>query len=767
MQREFFALAHSHIEREGERMSVKPGKTMVVRIIVVMISMILSLSIISGTSLVKIMIVNGEKYQNDASQQQLYDSLVSAPRGDIYDCNMSILATSSTAWTVYITPNGITRLKNKKKAENIRTLIAQNLAEILSLEYEKVYEFTKQNSYYVTVKKKIDKQTADQVRQFIADNKDLEITRYVGLEETSKRYYPNDSLASVVLGFVGVDDQGLAGLESYYDNTLTGVAGRVVAAKNAQGTDMPFTYEKVEEATKGKSLVLGIDSYIQYTCEKYLNIAVEENQIAERGAVIVMNVNTGEIKGLAVKGDFNPNEPFALSAASQAGVDAETDEEKKKTLQTELLNHQWRNKAVSDTYEPGSVFKIVTASIALEENLINENSSFNCTASLNVAGTIYHCHKASGHGTQNLALAMSNSCNPAFITIGQLAGGNTFSKYFKAFGLTEKTGVDLPGEATSNYHTLEKMGITELSSSSFGQTFNITPIQLITAAAATVNGGYLVQPHVVSKVINQDNKVVETVSVTHKRQVISSQTSATMRKLMEFVVQNGAKNGLVTGYGVGGKTGTSQKMSKILATGNERLYIGSYVGVAPIDNPEIAVFVMLDEPKGVNYYGGVISAPVGSKVMTDILPYMGYEPHYTESELKSLAISVPAAVGKDVAAVKNTLTAAKLTCRVVGSGQKVLRQLPAEGSTVRAGGVVILYTEEGGEQTATVPNFVGLSATDANTASANAGVNIEFSGNTTASGMRSYRQSINPGETVPAGTVVTVYFRDESVVDMG
>lgn len=419
-------------------MSVKPGKMMVTRILVIMIVMILSLSIVSGASLVRIMIINGEKYQNDASQQQLYDSLVSAPRGDIYDRNMNVLATSSTAWTVYITPNGIKRLKDKDKAEKVRTLIAQNLSEILSLEYDKVYEYTNQNSYYVTVKKKIDKETADRIRQFIADNKDMEITRYVGLEETSKRYYPNDSLASVVLGFVGVDDQGLAGIESYYDNALTGIAGRVVAAKNAQGTDMPFTYEKVVEPRKGNSLVLTLDSYIQYTCEKYLEAAVEENQIAERGAVVVMNVNTGEIMGLAVKDDFNPNTPFVLSTENQAKVDAETDEEKKATLRNELLNNQWRNKAVSDTYEPGSVFKVVTAAIGLEENLINENSSFNCSYTVNVAGTTYHCHKVSGHGSQKLAQAMSNSCNPAFISIGQIIGAHTFSKYFKAFGLTEK-----------------------------------------------------------------------------------------------------------------------------------------------------------------------------------------------------------------------------------------------------------------------------------------------------------------------------------------
>ncbi|MBQ3816716.1 MAG: stage V sporulation protein D, partial [Clostridia bacterium] len=456
-------------------MAVKPNKLMVNRSLTVMIIVILALSIVSGASLFNIMVLKGEEYQGKASDQQLYDSLITAPRGDIYDCNMNQLATSATAWTVYITPNGIRKLKSADEAKRVKELISENLSRILDIDYDKIYGYTEQNSYYVIVKKKIEKSTADEIRKFISDNKDYSLNQYVGLDETTKRYYPNDSLASVVLGFVGDDDQGLAGIESYYDNKLTGVSGRVVAAKNAAGTDMPFTYEKVEEATKGNSLVLTIDSYIQYTCEKYLDIAVEENKAEERGVAVVMNVNSGAILGMAVKGDYNPNSPFELSAEDNAKLEAVTDETERKQLRSELLNRQWRNKAVSDTYEPGSVFKILTAASALEENLINENSTFNCSYVMNVAGQVYHCHKVSGHGVQNLQQAISNSCNPAFITIGQLVGVSTFSKYFKAFGLTEKTGIDLPGEAISNYHKQEDMGPTELASSSFGQTFNVTP----------------------------------------------------------------------------------------------------------------------------------------------------------------------------------------------------------------------------------------------------------------------------------------------------
>lgn len=745
-------------------MAAKPGKMMITRTVVVMIIVILCLSIVSGASLVNIMIINGEKYQSKASEQQLYDSLVTAPRGDIYDRNMQILATSTTAWTVYITPNGIKKISDDAKREKVRTTIAKGLSEILEVDYQTVYDNTNKNSYYVIVKKKIDKETADKVRQFIKDNKDLEITKYIGLDQTTKRYYPNDSLASVVIGFVGADEQGLAGIESYYDAELTGIAGRVVAAKNAAGTDMPFTYEKVEEAQKGNSLVLTLDSYIQHTAEKYLQTAIEQNQIAERGAAVVMNVKTGAILAMAVKGDFNPNQPFVLSAEDQAKVDALEGEEKDK-LKSELLNRQWRNKAVSDTYEPGSVFKVVTASIAIEENLVNKNNSFYCNGRTTVAGQGYGCWKHGGHGTQNLGMAIANSCNPAFITIGQLIGVSTFSKYFKAFGFAEKTGIDLPGESRSTYHKEEKMGVVELASSSFGQTFNVTPVQLLSAISAAVNGGYLVQPHLLEKTVDENGKVVKTTTTTYKRQVISETTSATMRELMEYVAQNGAKNSLVTGYRIGAKTGTSQKVAKIQQTGDKYLYIGSCATVAPIDDPEIAVFVMLDEPKGSNYYGGVISAPVNSKIMADVLPYLGYEPSYTEEELKKLAIEVPDTVGLGVDDAKGKLTTAKLQYKIVGSGEKVIRQLPEAGNKVISGGVVMLYTEQSENTTVTVPDFRGLTATEANTAAANAGVNIEFSGNTATGGLKAYNQSVAPGTSVEAGSIITVYFRDETTVD--
>lgn len=758
-------------------MSIRPSTMMLKRSVIVMTVVILCLTIVSTSSLVVTMIVKGEEYQAKASEQQLYDSLITAPRGDIYDNNMNLLATSSPAWTIYLTPNGINNLEDKTKAEKIRETISEGLSPILEMEYDELYELTQTKSYYVTVKKKVEQDVVDQVRQFIVDTEEnekdkdqedkLEISKYIGIDETTKRYYPNDTLASTVLGFVGDDNQGLAGLESYYDNELTGIAGRVVAAKNAKGTDMLFSYEKVEDAKQGNSLVLTLDSYVQYVCEKYLDIAVEQEQIEERGAVIAMNVNTGAILGMAVSGDFNPNEPFVLSAEDQATVDAITDEEEKSAKRSELLNRQWRNKAVSDTYEPGSVFKIFTAAVALEEGLVTENSTFTCNHNYVVAGNTYHCHdNKGGHGTQLLQQAISNSCNPAFIQIGQLIGVQTFNKYFKAFGLTGKTGIDLPGEASPYYHSEENMGATELASSSFGQTFNITPIQMISLAATAVNGGYSVTPHLVEKIIDSDNNVVESFSNDNRQQVISETTSATMRTMLEYVVQNGAKNAIVSGYRVGGKTGTSQKVSKILSTGNSRLYIGSYVGVAPIDDPEIAVFVMLDEPMGDNYYGGVISAPVGSKIMTDIMPYLGYEPQYSEEELEKISVSVPDVTGDQISAAKTKINNSKLAYKVIGNGETVLKQLPEAGNSVYNGGTVILYTEESESQTTTVPNLIGLTVSEVNAAAASAGINVEFSGSVTSSTTLSYSQNIVVGETVPLGQIVTVYFRDEASADM-
>ncbi len=745
-------------------MALKASKLMLKRILYIMLGVVIAFVSVTSVRLVKIMVIDGEEMQSRASEQQLYDTLVSAPRGDIYDSKMNLLAKSDTAYTIYLMPNGIKELAEEKR-EKVKTAIATGFSQLLGLEYETAYGYTEKQTYYVIVKKRVDKKIADSVRAYLSENSDLGLAKYVGIDETTKRYYPNDSLASVVLGFVGDDNQGLSGLESYYDTTLTGVAGRVVAAKNAHGSDMPFSYQVVEEAKQGNSLVLTIDSYIQHAAEKHLEQAVEANNATGRGACIVMDVNTGAVLAMAVKGDFDPNSPFTLSSADQALLDVENPT----TTKTELLNKQWRNKAVSDTYEPGSVFKIITASMALEENVTSVTHTYNCGYSIYVAGQVYHCHKAGGHGTVNFKEAMVGSCNPVFITVGQLLGVSKFSKYFEAFGFTKRTGIDLPGEALPVYHKEANMGPTELASSSFGQTFTVTPIQLITAASAAVNGGYLLQPYIVSKVIDQEGNVVKSIQKTVKRQVISQTTSEKIREMLKAVVTDGgASNAYVAGYDIGGKTGTSEKVAEMQATGQKGLYIASFLGFAPIENAELAVLVMIDEPRGASHYGGTVAAPVAAEIFKEILPYLGYEPQYTQEELNKFAVKVPDLTGKTASQAKSALSAIGLNINVVGSGEKIVSQLPAYGETLNKGGTVIVYTEEGEsiKTSVTVPNFKGLTQSEASSLAQSSGLNIKYSGNTTSgNSSKAYDQSIPKGTEVSAGTTITIYFRDESSID--
>ena len=714
------------------------------------------------------MLIRGEEYQSKASAQQLHDAYIAAERGNIYDTNMNVLAKSATVWTIYVTPNDLTKLSEAER-EKVKTVIADNLSTILSLEKEDIIEkLEKTSRYYVEIKKKVSEDDADKVREFIKANKDLKISNYVGIDEATTRYY-SENIASTVLGFVGDDNQGLSGLELTYEEELTGVAGRVVAAKNANGADMPFSYEKIVDAEPGNSLVLTIDSYIQYVAEKHLETAIVNNSVAERGACLIMNVNTGAVLAMATKGDFDCNAPFKLSDTDQALVDELEGEERSKKL-AELRNRQWRNKIISDAYEPGSVFKVITAAIGIEEGLANVNTSCNCPGYIVIAGQRYSCHKKIGHGMQNLTQATQNSCNPFFISLGQSIGVSTFSKYFKAFGLTEKTGIDLVGEASSQYHSEKNMGPTELSSSSFGQTFKITPIQLLTAVSAAVNGGYLVKPHVVDKIIDSEGNIVKSNTTTVKRQVVSKETSKLVCKLMEAVVDGGGgQNAYVPGYRIGGKTGTSQKVSEMLDTGKKRLYVASFCGVAPIDKPEIAMLFILDEPQGVNYYGGTISAPPGGQILSEILPYLGYEPQYSEDELKKLAKSVPNVSGKTLSTAKDMITAEGLTYKIIGEGETVAKQLPENGSMILDGGVVLLYTDkEAKEVKTTVPSFVGYTLSQVNTLATQYGLNVHFKGNINSDkAVVSYQQSIAEGTEVSKGSVIEVHFRSNETGDIG
>lgn len=741
-------------------MASGPSKTMSYRMLMTLIIVVSGAFLVCSISLANVMLIHGEEYQQKASEQQLYDIETTASRGVIYDCNNEVLATSATVWTVFASPNDIKDIKDDSKREKIKDEISTKLSKILNLEYDEVLADLEKDTSYVIIKKKIEDDIASKVKEYISESK-YGVGKYIGLDESTKRFYPNGKLASVVLGFVGDDNQGLSGLEAYYDTELSGTTGRVVAAKKANGVAMPFTYENIVEAKQGNSLVLSIDKYVQYVCEKYLEQSIEDNNISERGAAMVMNVNTGEILGMAVKGDFDPNDPFTLSKSDQKTVNKLDGDEKAEKL-AELRNKQWRNKAISDTYEPGSVFKIITAAAALEEGATSLDSTYNCSGSIIIAGNKYKCHYLQGHGTQSLSKAIANSCNPAFITIGTNLGAEKFSQYFEAFGFIEKTGIDLPGEGTSVYHTLEKMGPTELASSSFGQTFNITPIQLITAVSASVNGGKLVQPHLVNEIKDSDGNTIKKVGTTVKRQVISESTSKTMRELLEGVVDGGGgKNAYIAGYRIGGKTGTSQKVAEMLEQGKQGLYICSFAGVAPVDNPEIAVLIMLDTPTGGTYYASVIAAPYGGKILADVLPYLGYEPQYTEEQAATMAIKVPDVTGDSLNVAKSSITKSNLSYKIIGNGDKVIKQSPTSNSSIYENGTVILYTEkEEKALTVKMPNLKGLSVAAANEKLSSLGLNIAYNGtDLTSSGVVAYSQSVAEGTEVTQGTVVTVSFR--------
>lgn len=695
-----------------------------------------------------ISVVDSSFYQSKASQQQLRDITVNPKRGTIYDRNMTVLAKSATVWTVFISPASI-----EDGDEETRVAVAEGLSEILDVDYDTVYQQTLETNYYEVVQKKVEDDKAEEVRQLIADKG---LSSIINLVEDSKRYYPYNNFASTVIGFTGTDNQGLYGIEAYYDDYLKGTPGRIVAAKNAVGTDMPFQYEKYYEPEDGNGLVLTIDEVIQHFLENALEDAVSVHKVENRAAGIVMDVNTGEILAMATKPDFNLNEPFEIADQETAAyIETLTGDEKTEAL-SEARELQWKNKAITELYEPGSVFKIVTGSAALEEKTITLDTLFNCTGSFHVEGyeKAMHCWRLSGHGTQTFVEAMVNSCNPAFVAIGSSLGAETFCDYVNAFGFMEKTGVDLPGEANSIVYQADQMGAVELASCSFGQSNKITPLQMITATAAVVNGGYVVQPHVVKQILDENNNVVENIGTTVKRQAISSETSETMRQVLEEVVTtNGGSNAYISGFRIGGKSGTAQKLDSEDTTS----YISSFVGFAPADDPQIAVLIIVDTPRDGNIYGSVVAAPAVSAVLKQTLPYIGVEAKYSDDELAKLEVSTPNVIGKDPLSAESTLSAAGLSSKKIGSGDEIVKQVPARGTSVSKGSTIILYTDGEEEQTTTVPNVVGLTMSQANAALTNAGLNIKFDGGTTQqTGTVVATQSQTEGTVVPKGTVISV-----------
>ena len=771
-----------------------------------------------------------DELQEKAVAQQTRSTVITASRGTIYDRNGLPLALSATAETVFISPyeiNSYLEEQEEKAKEEAAAaeeegrpyvppiirdeeFIARGLGRILDVDPETILEkMEKTNSKYEIVKKRVDQEVADEVRRFIngeIDDEGNEITmetaagktvlkenpsqspvkiRGVYMEPGSKRYYPYGSLASNVIGFVNGENEGGVGLEAKYNSILSGTAGLTVTARNAVGGDLLYQYEQYYDAENGKNLVLTLDSNIQYYLEKGLKSMLDKYDAKNGGTGIVMDVNSGAILAMASYPNYDPNdygsiydetlkaqldEKLAALAADRASYKTEEEyQEAVSAATSSVVGSQWRNKCIDSTYEPGSTFKPVTLAAALEEGLVNMNTTFNCSGSIMVQGwgKPINCSKRAGHGLQTLEQAVGNSCNPAFITMGLKIGTETYYDYLQSFGLMEKTGVDMIGEVSGIFADEDSFNsnVVSLASYSFGQTFNVTPLELIRAQAACINGGYLYTPYVVEQVLDDDGNIVLQHSTDTSRQVISEETSAKVRECLEYVVASGGgRNGQVAGYRIGGKTGTADK------TGTGDVVV-SFMCFAPADDPQIIMLLTMDTPSrstGTAVFGGTMVAPVASSIMSEILPYLGIEPDYSAAELVGADATVPNVVGKTAAEAKEKLESVGFAYKTVGDGATVTDQTPAGGAIIPNNASVILYLgAEKSDDLCTVPNVVGKTASEANKALTNAGLIMKVSGATTVSSgnVHAISQSAAPGSELAAGSVVTVQFGDTSVLD--
>lgn len=737
--------------------------------------------VVLAARLYYLQIVRHDELEARAIAQQVRETTVSAPRGTIYDAKGEVLAMSAGVDTIYLSPAEIAQNNEDAGA------IAAGLAEILGLDYDAVYAKTQNTrSWYEVVARKVEEDVATAVREFKEEG------GYTGikLEADTKRYYPNGSLAAHVIGFVGTDNTGLGGIEAKYDKVLSGTNGYVMRSTTAAGTDMLYTsWEDYFDAVPGSDMVLTIDAGIQYYVEKHLAQAVEDYDIQNGAAAICMEVDTGAILAMASLGNFDLNDYQTISGEAMAEIDAAASGDAERAeLIAAAQQLQWRNKAISDTYEPGSTFKIITLAMALEEGVVDMNSSFYCGGSTSVLGrnTPVRCWKSGGHGSQTLTQAVQHSCNVAFVNIGQRIGEERFYDYAEAFGffertgdssaqLTGTTGIDLGGESGSIWWSEDVFcnpeNLSQLAAASFGQTFNITPLQLITAVSACVNGGYLMQPYLVQSTTSPDGAVTEHDS-TPVRQVISEETSAKVRQILEQVVgdstEGTGRNAYVAGYRIGGKTGTSTKTTEEIAGNKE--YIVSFIGFAPADDPQIALLVLLDNPSsesGIYVSGGQMAAPVVGKMMADILPYLGLEPEYSDSELQTMDRAVPDVMGLSIAEAQSKLAESGLSCRVIGSGGAVTSQLPAVNSVIASGSEVLLYADAAPAGGGSVPNLNGMTYSQAREALAAMGLFIGSDSSVTdADNQLVSGQDIRAGTSAKAGTVITVtlYENDEDLL---
>ncbi len=772
------------------------GKQIVVLVFVV------ALSCYVGTFLLKYTVLDGDMWRVMANDQHMTSLMIKAKRGSILDRNGTVLAQSSTVWDIIVSPKAVYEAneeekkqyaKDKEKWEKsddpekdatfpayieLNERIADGLCAVLpDIDREKLIAACTGNEalkyeHYI-VKRKVEKPETLLINDFLTENNIRGDCAYP--EESSKRYYPNENLAASIIGFTNFDGEGVYGLEAYYDDYLRGMDGKAVYTKNGRGQATDEGNDFINPAIDGYSLVLTLDEVLQHYLEKNLELCVSQHSVINRACGIIMDCNTGAVLAMATSPGFDPNSPSTLASAYDIARLEEltasgADEKEIDELNAVMREGQWKNKAITELYFPGSVFKTVTCAAALEEEVVDENSSFSCAGYADVAGTHIECWNPGGHGVLNLQQAITKSCNPSFIAIGQALGKDKFCDYFEAFGFTEPTRIDLPGESRCLYMSRDRMGPVELASSAFGQTNKVTPLQMCTAMCAIVNGGYLVTPYLCDKILDSDGNVVETTPVKIKRQVISEETSLKMRGILENVVQsNGGTNAYIEGYRIGGKSGTTEKIDERNAARKKdpdapMTYVPSFGAFAPADDPQIVMLVMADTPTGANYYGSAVAAPVVSAVFKEGLPHLGIYPTYTAEEQAKMDAVVPYVLGSQSMKAEAVLMGAGFDVRIVGdpaSTENVTTQIPASGSTAPKGSTVVLYVGSDYEvETGVVPNVIGCTVTQANDIIVNAGFNIKITGGAAENvNAVATMQSVADGTVYNKGNVIEVTFQ--------
>ena len=729
------------------------------RSFVLMILMGVVMFVLLFFRLFDLQITRHEELQGKAVNQQTRRTVVTANRGTIYDAGGNILAISSSAETIILSPLEIDNAVNDTEdpVSWTKESLAAGLAEILGKDASAIRKrMDNVKSQYEVIQLRADEDTAAKVRSYVDENK----IAGVHLVADTKRYYPYGSLAAQVIGFVGDENTGLYGLEAYYEKELEGQSGLVISSKDQAENDMLYTYEQYFAAKNGSDLTLTLDTTIQYYLEKGIESMVDKFSAANGASGIVMDAKTGGILAMASYPNYDLNDFLTVSDQT---LQERIERGESTVADMQLL--QWRNKALNDTYEPGSTFKILTLSAALEEGVVDKTTTVNCGGSVNISGYTIHCSNKNGHGLQTLVQSVGNSCNPAFINYGLRIGSEKFYEYMRSFGLMNTTGIDLGGEAVGVFAADSSFTQLDLACYAFGQNFTVTPLALIAAQAACVNGGYLHTPYLVERIADSDGNVTYRHDNTPVRQVISEQTSATVRECLEYVVASGTgKNGQVAGYRIGGKTGTADK-------GQTGDVVVSFLCFAPADDPQVIMLITMDTPSratGTYVSGGNMVAPTASTVMAEILPYLGVEPSYSAEELLGMDTTVPNVIGMSVEEAKAKLKDRALSYKIVGDGETITDQTPAGGAIIPGKSSVILYVgEEKSTDKCVVPHLIGKTPSEANTTATAAGLLIRFSGTTgsESSSVRVLSQSIDEGTEVEAGTVITVQLGDTSVTD--